>query len=72
MATYFRAQFELVGPVVEAAEHSSCVEALTLGLGVAKTTKLELLVLRNIAVEPDFHPNVHIFVPGGHIFSSMV
>ena len=25
--TYFRAQFELVSPVIEAAEHSSCVEA---------------------------------------------
>ena len=50
MATYFRAQFELVGPVVEAAEHSSCVEALALGLGVAKTTELELLVLQNLAL----------------------
>ena len=47
MATYFRAQFELVGPVVEAAEQSSCVEALALGLGLAKTTELELPVLQN-------------------------
>ena len=50
MAKYFRAQFELVGPVVEAAEHSSCVEALALGLGVAKTTELWLPVLQNLAL----------------------
>ena len=49
-AAYFRVKFGLVGPVVEAAEHSSCVEALVLGLGVAKTTELELLVLQNLAL----------------------
>ena len=46
----FRAGFELMGPVVEAAEHSSCAEALALGLGFAKTPELELPVLQNLAL----------------------
>ena len=46
----FRAGFGLLGPVVEAAEHSSCAEALALGLGFAKTPELELPVLQNLAL----------------------
>ena len=61
MATYFRAQFELVGHVIEAAECSSCVEALPSSLGDAETTELQLLVLQNLALEPHTHLNGHIF-----------
>jgi hypothetical protein len=50
MATYFRAQFELVGPVVEAAEHSSFVKALALGLDVTITTEIELQMPQNLAL----------------------
>ena len=51
MVKYFRVWFELVGPVMEAAEHPSSVEYISLGPGDAETTEIGLLVLQNLASE---------------------
>ena len=61
--TYFRAQFELVSPVIEAVEHSSCVEALSLSQGDSETTQHGGLGPRHLIANSYFHPAGHFFLP---------